>query len=207
MFKPFNLILLLVLSFAAQAQGLRLADLRTEDKSDPTGIDISVPRLSWKIYTSQKNILQTAYRILVADDPALLNKNLGNIWDSKKTLSDASIQVAYSGKKLEAVKTYYWKVMIWDNKNHNSGWSQTASWQMGLLTNEDWEGARWIAYDKIPDSLINTLPTDGKKDKHQGNNILPLFRKEFSIEKPVKKATMFICGLGQFELSLNGNKV
>ena len=34
-----------------------------------------------------------------------------------------------------------------------------------------------------------------------------LLRKEFSVNKNVRQATAYICGLGQFELSLNGAKV
>ncbi len=37
---------------------------------------------------------------------------------------------------------------------------------------------------------------------------LPIFRKVFTpADKPIKKAVVFVCGLGQFELSLNGAKV
>jgi len=37
---------------------------------------------------------------------------------------------------------------------------------------------------------------------------LPIFRKVFTpADKPIRKAVVFVCGLGQFELSLNGAKV
>jgi hypothetical protein len=78
---------------------------------------------------------------------------------------------------------------------------------MGLIGKEDWAGAEWIAYEKIPDSLINILPTDGKKDTYKENNILPLLRRSFQVKKPIRNATMFICGLGQFELHINGKKI
>ncbi|RZL14315.1 MAG: alpha-L-rhamnosidase, partial [Pedobacter sp.] len=54
---------------------------------------------------------------------------------------------------------------------------------------------------------VNILPTDGKKDKYNANNVLPMFRKGFAVNKIVKKATAFISGLGHFEMSLNGEKV
>src|SRR5207249_5533107 len=126
---------------------------------------------------------------------------------SKKTNSAQCIQVKFAGKKLSPAKTYYWRVMVWNNQNRVSNWSPVAFWQMGLLAKNDWMNAQWIAYEKIRDSLINILPTDGKKDKYTGNNILPLLRKSFAINKSVKKATMFIYGLGQFELSMNGKKI
>jgi hypothetical protein len=36
---------------------------------------------------------------------------------------------------------------------------------------------------------------------------LPIFRKRFEIGKPIAKATIHICGLGQFELHLDGQRV
>jgi hypothetical protein len=56
--------------------------------------------LSWTIQSDKQAIVQTAYRMLVADDAQLLDKNIGNIWDSKKVVSGASIQVLCVIKKL-----------------------------------------------------------------------------------------------------------
>ncbi|WP_431199994.1 family 78 glycoside hydrolase catalytic domain [Mucilaginibacter sp. P19] len=36
---------------------------------------------------------------------------------------------------------------------------------------------------------------------------MPLIRKNFNVDGKLKKATLYICGLGHFELSLNGKKV
>ena len=64
---------------------------------------------------------------------------------------------------------------------------------MGLLSSQDWQG-HWIAGSKAP-SATSSDP-------------LPLFRRKFSLEeKPVRKAMVYVCGLGHFELSLNGQKV
>jgi hypothetical protein len=87
------------------------------------GVDLANPRLSWELKSSQRNVLQTAYRILVSDDLSLLNKGIGNLWDTKKVNSAASIQVNYNGKALRSVKKYFWKLMVWDNKANISSWS------------------------------------------------------------------------------------
>lgn len=190
------------------AQALNVTHLLCEYKQNPGGIE-SAPTLSWQLQSDQQNVMQKAYQVLVADDLALLQKNQGNIWDSKKVNSDASINVLYSGKKLAPAKTYYWKVQVWDNQNQTSGWSETETWQTGLFSAEDWKGAQWIAYQKMPDSS-QILPSDKqKKDKTGGtiNDILPLLRKNFTVKKSIKQATVFISGLGHFELSLNGKKV
>lgn len=205
--QNFILAFLLMVALNAFAQDFSAISLKCENKENPIGIESTSPSLSWQLQSHQRNVLQTAYRILVADNLSLLKKNNGNVWDSKKITSNQSIQVTYKGKKMQAVKTYYWKVMVWDNKNHVSAWSKPSQWQMGLLSKEDWKRADWIAYKEIPDSLIDVLPVDTKKDDYKGNDVLPLFRKTFAVEKKVKKATMFICGLGQFELSINGKKI
>src|SRR5690606_19100612 len=54
---------------------------------------------------------------------------------------------------------------------------------------------------------VDVLPESEKKDTWFGNNILPILRKDFKVEKPLKKATLFISGLGHFEASINGEKI
>ncbi|MDN3583815.1 family 78 glycoside hydrolase catalytic domain, partial [Mucilaginibacter flavus] len=206
--KPLILCLLIFISFKAGAQ-VNVNTLKCEYKADPIGVDMSKPRLSWMLHSNQQGCLQTAYRVLVADDPLQLKNNTGNIWDSKKVPSGKSIQVGFAGKKLLSATTYYWKVMVWDNHGHASAWSQPAQWQMGLLGPNDWKGAQWIGYNKMSDSLriVPAIDNPGDSRWNKGNDVLPLMRKEFKIIKPVKKATIFITGLGQFELSLNGKKI
>ncbi|ACU04960.1 family 78 glycoside hydrolase catalytic domain [Pedobacter heparinus] len=189
------------------SQQLKVNELRCTYKNNPQGVESPAPALSWKLFSAQRNVLQSAYHIIVADDALTLAKGIGNVWDSKKVASARSLLVNYNGKPLISGKTYYWKVKVWDNNGLASAWSDTATWQMGLLTVSDWKNAKWIGYEKMPDSLVTILPLDTKKDKPEGNNIQPLLRKEFRVNKAVKKATMFISGLGHFELQLNGRKV
>ena len=206
-------ILLLSAASSGMAQQLSVINLRCEYRHNPIGADALKPKLSWELQTSQRNVLQTAYRVLVADDSSVLHKNIGNAWDSKKVISDTSIQVPYKGKPLTAAKKYFWKVMVWDNKGNISSWSNVATWQMGLLKENNpiaigWNGAKWIAYEEINDTAIFAphIHGGGKKSWGPRRNILPMMRKSFSIAKDVKRATAFICGLGHFEMSVNGKK-
>lgn len=200
------LVCFLLLAFHSLfAQKLKVENLQCEYLSNPLGVESAAPKLSWHIIAAERNTIQTAYRILVSDNPASLKNNMGNTWDSKKVLSDKSIQVLYAGKKLDAAKTYYWKIMSWNNKGNASAWSNVAKWQMGLFTAADWKGANWIAYEKMPDSM--RLTTQGSESKRSHiKDILPLLRKEFTVNKKIKKATVFIAGLGHFDLSINGKK-
>jgi len=198
-------ILLTLFSLPVHAQNLSFGSLTCEYRSSPIGIEDPHPRLSWLLISQQRNVKQVAYRILVSDQLSSLNRDVGNIWDSKKVSSDRSIQIAYAGKKLEAVKTYYWKVMVWDDKKNVSNWSNPERWQMGLLNQTDWKGAQWIGYEKLADSL-KVLPGQGRKVTAEGD-ILPILRREFTIAKKVKKATAFVAGLGHFDFRLNGKKI
>lgn len=207
MSKLLHFLGLILLTFTVYAQDLNVNELRCEYRNNPLGIEVSSPALSWKITSAKRNVAQTAYRILVADNPESLAKNTGNVWDSKKVETDKSLQVRFKGKTLTAGKIYYWKVKVWDNKGNVSAWAAPVKWQMGLLKVADWKNARWIAYERLADSLVTTLPLDTKKDKPTGNNVLPLLRKDFNVAKAVRQATMYISGLGHFEFHLNGMKV
>ena len=129
-------IFFLTAAWQASAQSFRVINLRCESRKDPLGVGRLFPHFSWELQSDKKNVLQTAYRVLVADDSLLLKKNTGNIWDSKKITSSTSIQVSYKGRQLQSAKKYYWKVMVWDNKGNVTGWSNMTTWQMGLLKKE-----------------------------------------------------------------------
>lgn len=197
----------LLIAWFSNAQ-LSIVNLKVENRNNPLGVDSKQPVFSWQLSSQQRNVLQTAYQILVADDSLLLKKNIGNIWDSKQQQSSASIQVNYKGKQLKSAQKYFWKVMVADNKGNISS-SNIAYWQMGLLDEQAWNKAQWIAYDELPDSnkIIPHVHQSGKKAWGKRPDILPLLRKDFITAKTVKSATAFISGLGHFEMFLNGKKV
>ena len=207
--KKILFCLLLILPAQLFAQVLQVTGLQCEYATNPASVEALSPKLNWKLRSDDRNVLQTAYRILVADNEADLAKNTGNIWDSKKIASSTSIQVSYKGETLRSTQTYYWKVMVWDNHRHISQWSSVGQWQMGLLKTANWQGAKWIAYAQMPDNM-RTVPFAGNrglKGLPPVNDVLPLIRKTFSINKAVKKATLYICGLGHFDARLNGRKI
>ena len=211
-----NKILLLAISFLfitvpAISNSFSLYDLICEEQENPIGIDNTIPRFSWKIESIERGFTQYAYRIIVSSSPDMLEKE--NLWDSGKVKSSQSILIPYNGKKLMASTTYYWKVRSWNQSDEASDWSNIGHFTMGLLSPGDWGGAKWISMDKDDDSqrvvpaiaypqlksFIKTREADQTKN--------PQFRKEFSIDKPIKRALISISGLGQFDLFLNGEKV
>jgi alpha-L-rhamnosidase len=167
---------------------LNVLDLKCEYTSDPIGLDIQTPQLSWRIESEKKGTIQTAYEVLIADSLKELNKNIASVWSSGIIKSSKSTGIIYNGDKLISRTRYYWKVRIWDSNNIASDWSKSAFFEMGLLNQEDWKGI-WAGF------------TPGLK-----GGVL-YFKKTFNIEKNVKQARVYISGLGYYVLNLNGKKV
>ena len=63
------------------AQPLTFTQLTCENSVNPIGIEVKEPRFSWKIGSVQRNTFQTAYQVMVADDPASLASGKGTAWD------------------------------------------------------------------------------------------------------------------------------
>jgi alpha-L-rhamnosidase len=179
----------------AGEQGLSVADLRCEYLVNPLGLDVVKPRLSWKIVSNYRGTMQSAYRLLIASSAGMLAQQKGDLWDTGKVDSDQSIQLEYAGKPLLSGERVFWKVQVWNASRQASGWSETASWSMGLLSPEDWKG-KWIGQASSPEDAKSKTPPPA-----------PLLRKNFSLNKPVKRATASVCSLGYYELFLNGSKV
>jgi len=201
-----------LLTFISCSQNpVSVSGLKCDGRTNPLGIEAMNPRFSWVINSNERDTRQSAYQILVADSPEKLKKNIGNIWDSKVVKSGRSIQVEYAGLTLSSEKKYYWKVKIYNLAEKASSWSEPAMWQMGLLSVNDWNKATWIGFENLADSMkvVPGIHGDGDKlgNKATKRSIVPLFRKEFSVEKKIKSATLCISGLGHYEATINGQKV
>ena len=101
---------------------LRAVALRCEYTVDPLGIDEKLPQLSWTGESARRAERQTAYQVLVATTPESLARNMGDLWDSGKVLSDESAHVVYAGHPLGSRAPCFWKVRVWTaTKNRPRG--------------------------------------------------------------------------------------
>jgi alpha-L-rhamnosidase len=186
----------------ARTTGLVPTRLRCEYRIDPLGIDSINPRLDWIVQSvdaTARGLAPSAYRILVASSPDLLALNKGDLWDSGKIASDQMNQIAYAGKSLSSNQAVWWKVCIWDQTGSPSDWSAIARWTMGVLSDADWQSAKWIGAPDAND------PVDHKGPKAKYETVL--LRHEFKVKPGLKRALVNICGLGQYEMTVNGTKV
>jgi len=188
--------------------GVAPVQLKCEYAINPLGIDVAQPRFNWELQSHRRGQMQSAYQILVASSEEKLKQNFADLWDSGKVLSSRSVNIAYNGKALASGQKCWWKVRCWNKPSDDgidmlkpfhdakvleelqtempSSYSEPATFEMGLLKESDWQG-KWIGADKTISS--------------------PLLRKEFTLEKAVKRARVYISGLGYYELYINGEKV
>ncbi len=183
------LVLLAISSFSTVAAvKTEVKELICEYHTNPLGIDIQKPRLSWKIISVEENVLQTAYEIKVTDQ-STKGKLL---WTSGKVNSAQSVDVIYGGPALKSMQRVSWQVRVWDNKNKVSAWSAPATWEMGILEPESWK-ASWITLGSEPDV--------------KGSKPAQYFRKEFTTAKTIKSARVYVTSHGLYQIFLNGKKV
>ena len=161
-------------------------DLQCEYAFDPVGIGTLRPRFSWLLSADGRGQSQTAYRILVASSEANLATGVGDRWDSGRVASSDMAHIEYGGAALESNERCWWAVRVWDGEGNASGFSAPAVFSMGLLEAGDWQGG-WIG---ASDSSISA----------------PLLRREFTLDRPVRRATAHMSGLGYGELYVNGAK-
>ena len=143
------MFLVTIAARVAFAAGLQVADLRCEYLTDPLGMEVVKPRLSWTLHSDVRAQKQTAYQVLAASSAMLLAQDQGDMWDSGRVASDQTLHVVYAGRPLTSSTTVFWKVRVWDRDDHPSPWSGQATWTMGLLDPTDWK-ARWIESPVAP---------------------------------------------------------
>jgi len=159
---------------------MKLDSLYIEYRKNPVGLDVKRPRFSWIIVSELKDVLQTAYRIVVT-------KEGEKVWDTGKRENSQSILIDFEGAELEACSLYIVNVEVWDNKGNAA--SAVGSFETGLLMGTNFS-ADWISHD---------FPTEV--------TACPIFIKEFKIEKEVEKVRIYATALGLYEIKINGEKV
>ncbi len=185
-----TLLACLFLPIMAWAQS-SLYSLRCENLIDPVGIETPIPRFSWKWQSPKRNVSQSAWEIRISENREQLARGKNLIWSSGKVIGQQSVLVPYAGQPLSSATTYYWQARAWDQEGKATPWSAPASFQMGLLQEGDWTAA-WIEAGYKEDSILRPSP---------------LFRKNFSLPKKIRHATLFITSLGMYEAYINGKKV
>lgn len=186
--KPVSLILGCALFIAGAVAGMayEVGGLRCEGSIDPLGVDARTPRLSWQIKDPARESRQAAYAVEVASSREALLAGTADLWVSGRVTGDQTHLIPYGGSPLRSTQRVYWRVRSWSVAGPCSPWSEPATWTMGQLQPDDWVGI-WVEAVEERPSL--------------------LFRRTLTLEKRPTRAVVHVCGLGHYQLRVNGNPV
>lgn len=179
--------------------------LKCEYSVNPLAVDVRQPRLSWRLEARSRAQMQSDYQILVASTPEKLATDVGDLWDSGRVASGESIQIDYKGKPLESFQSCRWKVRVWDQQGAASPYSDPAHWEMGILDDSLWR-TKWITAG----CLLGAKPSEVSPPEPAAKTVkqrAPLFRRSFRLKGGIKQARAYVCGLGYYELYINGARV
>ena len=188
-----------------------------QDGSQPLATNI--PRFSWKYETSDSNVRQTSYRIIVSSTRDLAEQGIGDLWDSKTVASDRMLLVPYGGKPLHSRDKAYWKVITSTTRHEITEVTHTTYsrvneyktidtvtlvrfiesdinfFEISLLDSTDWK-AKWIGGDFYNDNIRGKTCIASR-----------YLRKEFPLSKNIQEARLYVSGLGQYSAYINGSEV
>jgi alpha-L-rhamnosidase len=157
---------------------MKIKNLKTNRITNPLGFDLGKPRLSFVTYDTTA-LKQTAAQIQVALDEAFTNI----VFDSGK--SEQIDSLAYELPiTLDACTRYYWRVTVWADNGEEA--TSEPAWFETAKLDAPWE-AKWITPEL-------------SKDVH------PVLCRDFDLSKEVVSARAYVCGLGLYEMEINGEK-
>eukprot|EP01047_Picozoa_sp_COSAG01_P029209 COSAG01_NODE_1995_length_8691_cov_62.212989_11_plen_488_part_00 len=174
---------------AAPAARYTLQHLQVEHLHEPSrgtddtllAIDVAQPRLSWRLeptHPRQRGVSQSAYQLHVMAGGK-------TIWDSKRVDSNSTSLVKCCGTHVMQSDTLYrWNITSWDTQQAVA--HASASFHTGLFHRQDWEPGVWIT----PGLTRNLLRSPA-----------------LHVPSQVASASVFVAGVGYFELTVNGKRV
>lgn len=210
------LFLVPVLFISEKVQALTVESVRCEFREDPSSVESPNPRFGWILSSDLQGDKQTAYEIQTASNSDLLKANNPDYWNTGKVISDKSQYIVYGGRSLKSKTNYYWRIRVWDKNGNVSAWSSIGTWS-SALKETDFE-ARWIGAIHQKDTRLpkgnnyHTLDLPPGADAlwenvHPSAKRSIMLRKEFTLTGDIADAAIYVCGLGHYDLYVNGNRI
>jgi len=181
-------------------------DLKVEYLREPEAIDLPRPRFSWKLKSDQRGDGQTAYQIIVSSEKELVEKEIGDFWDSGKVRGNSSIQIPYLGEELLSCQVYYWRVRCWNQKDEASPFSEISTFKTGFMGTSKFKTS-WISLPEPEYFHAEKTVLLGEEEPENIHYKAIYLRKEFRGKGQATRATIYICGLGHYVLFLNGQRI
>lgn len=159
---------------------MKITQLKVNHMENPLGFHMHPLSFSWKVEGAKGAYKQRSARIIIKQGESLL-------FDSGEDTDADSLDYrpdCGSGLVLKPRTRYEWTVSVTADTGETAfaqSWFETGKME------EAWNGA-WIA------SVFSA-------------SVQPILAKEFQLNQRVEKARMYMCGLGVYELYINGKKV
>ena len=156
---------------------MKITDLKINGIKNPVGFAFEKVKCSWQVENFTDKY-QKNVKIEVALDEGFTNLCCSKEGENLSSLGEV-LKI-----DLEPFTRYYCRVTVTGN-NGETGVSETAYFETARM------GQPWMA-DFI--------------GMEEDDNFHPVFFKEFTADKPVKKARLYVSGLGLYEAYVNGKK-
>ena len=182
----FIFVLFSVFAACSFYSDIKITSLRCEYVEEPLFIDTNTPRFTWT-YTGEETFKQYAFRLKVASSIDKLDEP--DIWDSGEIISNRSFCKMEGGPALVSDKPYFWRLEARSEKSSKPIVSDIARFETAKMKRSDWE-AVWIS--------------DGASRELEA---APMFRKEFTGERDVESAKIFMSAAAYALVRLNGEPI
>ena len=169
--------------------------LRCEYLSNPLGIDVQKPRLSWMLNPAANVRGQSAYRVLVASAPEVLQQDRGDLWDSGRVASGQNTWIEYGGKNLVSGQQLYWKVRVWSDTGQALAVERSGDLVHGP------PAPVGLAFEVDRTSRARRERPKARRFR------FPWLRKTVALAQKPGRAVAYVNPLGYYELYINGRKV
>ena len=196
--KRLFIFLLALVSLASCSKlNVEIVKPTVEQQDGSRALATNTPRFSWQYETTESNILQQDYHIIVASTAENAQNNIGDLWDSGVTASDQMLYIPYAGKALQSRDKAYWKVIttVKNGKGKAKVESEVQSFEISLLNQDDWH-AQWIGHEFEDDVLVGHTRLAAR-----------YLRKDFALNGEVDDARLYVSGMGVYSAYLNGTEI
>ena len=192
----FLLILIALISCDGKLN-VSITNLNVEQQFQEQALATNQPSFSWNYETTENEIVQQNYRIIVASTAEKAKNGVGDLWDSGVIPSNQMLYISYEGKQLQSREKAFWKVFatVSNRRSKTRLESEVNSFEISLLNQEDWQ-AKWIGHAFDDDVLVGKTRLAAR-----------YLRKDFNLLNEVSEAHLYVSGMGVYSAYFNGIEV
>ena len=197
--KHTTLILLAFIGLVSCTNNLTitLTNPNVEQQHHEQPLATAQPRFSWNYETTENEVIQQNYRIIVASTIENAKNGNGDLWDSGVVPSNQMLYIPYAGVELKSRDKAYWKVITTVSAKGKKAKveSEVKSFEISLLNQDDWQ-AQWIGHEFEDDVLVGKTRLAAR-----------YLRKDFALKGEVADARLYVSGMGVYSAYLNGREI